>query len=82
MRNGWLVASSLMCAIVLMAFPAVADPQYGPGTSATEIAIGNIVPYSGPLAIVSTIGKTQAAYFKMLNEQGGVNGRKIKFVSL
>jgi branched-chain amino acid transport system substrate-binding protein len=65
-----------------MAFPAVADPQYGPGTSATEIAIGNIVPYSGPLAIVSTIGKTQAAYFKMLNEQGGVNGRKIKFVSL
>src|SRR5258707_8575064 len=81
MRNGWLVAPMLMCAIVSMVSPAAADPQHGPGTSAAEIAVGNIVPYSGPLAIVSTIGKTQAVFFKMLNEQGGVNGRKIRFIS-
>lgn len=81
MRNGWLIASPLLCAIVSMASAAVAEAQYGPGTSATEVAIGNIVPYSGPLAIISTIGKTQSAFFRMLNEQGGVNGRKIKFVS-
>jgi branched-chain amino acid transport system substrate-binding protein len=80
MKSGWLIVATL-CATVSMVLPAVAEPQYGPGTSATEIAIGNIVPYSGPLAIVSPIGKTQAAFFKMLNEQGGVNGRRIKFVS-
>lgn len=64
MRNGWLIASSLVCAIVSMASAAVAEAQYGPGTSATEVAIGNIVPYSGPLAIISTIGKTQSAFFQ------------------
>lgn len=79
-KIGCTVAIVLACGAGSLA-PAAAEPQYGPGTSATEIAIGNIVPYSGPLAIVSTIGKTQAAYFRMLNEQGGINGRKIKFIS-
>src|ERR1700737_4770868 len=81
MKFGVLVSISVICGAGLLARSAAADPQYGPGTSATEIAIGNIVPYSGPLAVVSTIGKTQAAFFRMLNEQGGINGRKIKFVS-
>jgi len=81
MKFGVLVSISVICGAGLLARSAAADPQYGPGTSATEIAIGNIVPYSGPLAVVSTIGKTQAAFFRMLNEQGGINGRKIKFIS-
>ncbi|MEW6639499.1 MAG: ABC transporter substrate-binding protein [Pseudomonadota bacterium] len=75
-----LAAIALIGGAVL-ARPAVAEPQYGPGTSATEIVIGNTVPYSGPIAIVSTIGKTQAAYFKMINDRGGINGRKIRYVS-
>ena len=47
----------------------------------TEIRIGNVMPYTGPLAAFSTIGRTEAAYFEMINERGGINGRKIKFIS-
>ncbi|MFV0280769.1 MAG: ABC transporter substrate-binding protein, partial [Rhodoblastus sp.] len=54
---------------------------YGPGVTDTEIKIGNIMPYSGPASAYGIIGKTQAAYFQMINEKGGVNGRKIKFIS-
>jgi branched-chain amino acid transport system substrate-binding protein len=53
-----------------------------PGVTATEIKIGNTNPYSGPASAYGTIGKTIAAYFKMVNEQGGINGRKINFISL
>ncbi|MCP3446051.1 ABC transporter substrate-binding protein [Bradyrhizobium sp. CCGUVB14] len=56
--------------------------KYGPGTSATEIRIGNTVPYSGPASAVGAIGKALDGYFAMVNESGGVNGRKIKFISL
>jgi branched-chain amino acid transport system substrate-binding protein len=59
-----------------------ADKQYGPGVSDTEIKIGNTMPYSGPASGFGVNGRAQAAYYKMLNEQGGVNGRKINFVSL
>jgi ABC-type branched-subunit amino acid transport system substrate-binding protein len=58
------------------------EAKYGPGTSATEIRIGNTVPYSGPASAVGAIGKTLDGYFAMVNENGGVNGRKIKFISL
>jgi len=51
------------------------------GVTATEIKIGNTMPYSGPGSIYGTIGRTEAAYFHMLNDQGGINGRKIGFVS-
>jgi branched-chain amino acid transport system substrate-binding protein len=61
--------------------PARAEKQYGPGVTDTEIKIGNIMPYSGPASAYGTIGKAEAAFFKMLNEQGGVNGRKIQFIS-
>ena len=61
---------------------ALAEKKYGPGASDTEIKIGNTMPYSGPLSNVSSIGRTEAAYFKMLNDRGGVNGRKITFISL
>ena len=53
-----------------------------PGVTATEIKIGQTMPYSGPASAYSIIGRTELAYFKMLNEQGGVNGRKINLVSL
>ena len=47
-----------------------------------EIRIGNIMPYTGPLAAFATIGRTEAAYFDMINERGGINGRKVKFISV
>ena len=62
--------------------PASAQKKYDPGASDTEIKIGQTMPYSGPASAYGTIGKVQAAYFKQLNEQGGVNGRKINFISL
>ena len=60
---------------------ALAAGQYGPGASDTEIKIGNTMPYSGPASAYGTIGKAEAAYFTMVNEQGGINGRKINFIS-
>ena len=60
---------------------AFAAGQYGPGVSDTEIKIGNTMPYSGPASAYGVIGKAEAAYFTMINEQGGINGRKISFIS-
>ncbi len=60
---------------------ALAAGQYGPGASDTEIKIGNTMPYSGPASAYGAIGKSEAAYFTMINEQGGINGRKINFIS-
>src|SRR6201997_2755274 len=68
--------------IVLLASELTsAAGQYGPGVSDTEIKIGNTVPYSGSAAALGVIGKSEAAYFAMINEQGGVNGRKISLIS-
>ncbi len=72
-----LAAASLVLASGL----AFAAGQYGPGVSDTEIKIGNTMPYSGPASAYGAIGKAEAAYFAMINEQGGVNGRKINFIS-
>ena len=60
---------------------AVAQKKYDPGASDTEIKIGNIMPYSGPASAYGTIGKAQAAYFNKINAEGGINGRKINFIS-
>ncbi len=60
---------------------AFAAGQYGPGASDTEIKIGNTMPYSGPVSAYGVIGKSEAAYFAMINDKGGVNGRKINFIS-
>jgi len=65
---------------LLAAQPARAK-QYGPGVTDSEIKIGNTGPYSGPLSNASPIPISMAAYFKMINEQGGINGRKINFIS-
>jgi branched-chain amino acid transport system substrate-binding protein len=59
----------------------LAQKKYDPGASDTEIKIGNIMPYSGPASAYGVIGKTEEAYFKKINAEGGINGRKINFVS-
>lgn len=59
-----------------------AKREYDPGASDTEIKIGQTMPYSGPASAYGTIGRAEAAYFKRLNENGGINGRKINFISL
>ncbi|MGH8686794.1 MAG: ABC transporter substrate-binding protein [Burkholderiales bacterium] len=64
-----------------LASPVALAAKYDTGASDKEIKIGNINPYSGPASAYGTIGKTIAAYFKMVNEHGGVNGRKIEFIS-
>ena len=67
--------------LVLAGGLALAAGQYGPGASDTEIKIGNTMPYSGPASAYGVIGKAEAAYFAMINDQGGINGRKINFIS-
>ncbi|MEP6740449.1 MAG: ABC transporter substrate-binding protein [Caldimonas sp.] len=56
--------------------------KYGPGASATEIKLGQTMPYSGPASAYGTIGKVEQAYFKMINDNGGINGRKVNLISL
>ncbi|MGX7743454.1 ABC transporter substrate-binding protein [Rhodopseudomonas parapalustris] len=74
--------AAIVAATSLLA-PAAASAQkaYGPGASDTEIKIGNFVPYSGPASAYGIVGQVQSAYVKMLNEKGGINGRKINFIS-
>jgi branched-chain amino acid transport system substrate-binding protein len=67
--------------LVLASGLAFAAGQYGPGATDTEIKIGNTMPYSGPASAYGAIGKAEAAYFNMINEQGGIKGRKINFIS-
>jgi len=70
-----------VAAFVFASGSALAQKKYDTGATDTEIKIGHIVPYSGPASAYGVIGKTEEAYFKMVNENGGINGRKIKFVS-
>src|SRR5208282_4597650 len=67
--------------LVLATALAFAAGQYGPGASDTEIKVGNTMPYSGPASAYGAIGKAETAYFNMINEQGGINGRKINFIT-
>ena len=71
----------LAVAATVMAAPANAEKKYDPGATDTEIKIGNIMPYSGPASSYGVIGKSEAAYFNKINAEGGINGRKIKFIS-
>jgi branched-chain amino acid transport system substrate-binding protein len=79
-RNILLLASILL-GVCVGIDPATAQKKYDPGASDSEIKIGNIMPYSGPLSAYALIGRTQAAFFKRLNDEGGINGRKINFIS-
>jgi branched-chain amino acid transport system substrate-binding protein len=76
-----IILGSILACVLLGTSPAAAQKKYDPGASDTEIKLGNIMPYSGPLSAYAMIGRTQDAFFKRLNAEGGINGRKINFVS-
>jgi branched-chain amino acid transport system substrate-binding protein len=73
--------STAVAAFALTSGSAFAQKKYDTGATDTEIKLGNIMPYSGPASAYGVIGKIEEAYFKMINEQGGINGRKINFVT-
>jgi len=81
MKNGItrLIATTAV-AIALSASSAYAQKKYDTGATDTEIKIGQTVPFSGPASAYAGIGKTQLAYLKMINEQGGINGRKLNLI--
>jgi branched-chain amino acid transport system substrate-binding protein len=68
--------------VALLSLPASAQKKYDPGASDTEIKLGQTMPYSGPLSGFITLAKAEIAYFDMINAQGGVNGRRIRMISL
>jgi ABC-type branched-subunit amino acid transport system substrate-binding protein len=72
---------AVACALTITATAASAQKKYDPGAGDTEIKIGNIMPYSGPASSYGVIGKTEEAFFRMINAEGGINGRKINFIS-
>ena len=74
------LAATTACATGTSALAA--EKKYGPGVTDTEIKIGQTMPYSGPASSFGTTGRTSSAYYKMINDQGGVNGRMINFLSL
>ena len=76
-----IVTGLAAASLVLASGLAFAAGQYGPGVSDTEIKIGNTMPYSGRASAYGAIGKAETAYFAMINDQGGINGRKINFIS-
>src|ERR1700739_1307470 len=73
--------STVVIAFTASTGGALAQKKYDTGATDTEIKLGNIMPYSGPASAYGVIGKIEDAYFKMINEQGGINGRKINFIS-
>src|SRR5882724_5984519 len=82
MRNAQrALIASVAAGLVALTGPALAQKKYDPGASDTEIRIGNITPYSGPASAYGTIGRAEAAYFNKINAEGGINGRKITFIS-
>jgi branched-chain amino acid transport system substrate-binding protein len=83
MARNWLqLSAAALIGAALVAGSAAAQKKYSPGASDKEIKIGQTNPYSGPASAYASNGKTEAAYFAMINDQGGINGRKIDFISL
>src|SRR3979411_431200 len=81
-QRSYLLSSLVVgLAVSIGSVTATAQSKYDAGVSDTEIKIGNVMPYSGPASAYAAIGKTEAAYFKMINDQGGINGRKTNFIS-
>ena len=81
LRRSSLVAFGSLALAMAISPSALAQKKYDPGASDSEIKIGNIMPYSGPASAYGTIGRAQAAYFNKINAEGGINGRKINFVT-
>jgi ABC-type branched-subunit amino acid transport system substrate-binding protein len=79
--RGLVAVAVATTALSLTTTASFAQKNYDPGVSDTEIKVGNIMPYSGPASAYGVIGKTEAAYFKMINDKGGINGRKINYIS-
>jgi hypothetical protein len=77
----YMFTAALHAVLILGPLVVYADQESAVGASDSEIRVGNIMPYTGPLAAFATIGKAEAAYFDMINDNGGINGRKIKFIS-
>jgi branched-chain amino acid transport system substrate-binding protein len=77
----WGALSAALAIFVAASGPALAQKKYDTGASDTEIKVGNIIPYSGPASAYGVIGRTEAAYFDKINAEGGINGRKINFIS-
>ncbi len=75
------IASAAFVMLAASSSGALAQKKYDTGATDTEIKIGNIMPYSGPASAYGIIGRTEAAYFKKINAEGGINGRKINFIS-
>ena len=76
-----IASAAAFAVLVASGSGALAQKKYDTGATDTEIRIGNIMPYSGPASAYGVIGKTEAAYFKKINDAGGINGRKINFIS-
>jgi ABC-type branched-subunit amino acid transport system substrate-binding protein len=76
-----IASAAALAVLAASSTGALAQKKYDTGATDTEIKIGNIMPYSGPASAYGVIGKTEAAYFKMINDAGGINGRKINFIS-
>ena len=68
--------------LAVVALPTVSEAAEMRGVSAAEIRIGQTMPYSGPVSAFGALGKGEVGYFKMLNERGGINGRKVNLISL
>jgi ABC-type branched-subunit amino acid transport system substrate-binding protein len=79
--NRIAILSAAFAVLAASSSGALAQKKYDTGATDTEIKIGNIMPYSGPASAYGVIGKTEAAYFKKINDAGGINGRKINFIS-
>src|ERR1700741_4170213 len=73
--------ASLAISAALIGHCAAEDKNYDAGASDTTIKVGNIMPYSGPASAYGAVGRAMTAYFKMINERGGINGRKVDFIS-
>src|SRR5690606_16911036 len=80
-RRLFLTAAAVL-AMGFAAGEASAQKKYGPGVTDTSIKIGSTIPYSGPASAYGTIGKAIGAYFNMVNDKGGINGRKVEWISL
>jgi branched-chain amino acid transport system substrate-binding protein len=77
----WGIALTILIGSAAAAPGTAQEKRYDAGASDTTIKIGNTAPYSGPLSSNGIIARTEGAYFKMINDQGGINGRKIEFIS-
>ena len=71
-----------IAAALCIATPSMAEKKYGPGASDTAIKVGQTMPYSGPASAYGVVGKAEVAYFAMVNDKGGINGRKVELLSL